>query len=279
MKESPIVEYSQQINPLYLPPESLWQAVEPLLPEEAPKPKGGAPRKPDRQMFFAIYYILRTGIQWNALPRCLGASSTVHDRFQQWVHAGVFHELWRLGILQCYLEGTLDFTWQSIDGCMTKAPLGGAATGPNPTDRGKAGTKRHLLTDAGGLPIGMVVTGANRHDLTQVQAVLESMPFHREIDEEYPQHFCADKGYDFDSIRFVIDSYGYKDHIKSRADERVAAPIPGYRARRWVCERTHSWMNRYRRICVRWEKKLGNYLAFLHLLCAALVWSRSQVFG
>lgn len=63
-----------------------------------------------------MFYILRTGMQWKALPRCLGAASTVHDHFQAWVKAGVFHQLWKLGILQCYLEGSLDFTWQSQDG-------------------------------------------------------------------------------------------------------------------------------------------------------------------
>lgn len=279
MKARIIADYQQQINPAYLPPESLWQAVEPLLPEQAPKPKGGAPRKPDRQMFFAIYYILRTGIQWKALPRSLGAASTVHDRFQQWVQAGVFHELWRLGLLQCYLEDTLDLTWQSIDGCMTKAPLGGATTGSNPTDRGKTGTKRHLLSEAHGLPIAVVVTGANRHDMTQVEAVLESMPLKLSTDRENPQHFCADKGYDFDTVRTLIDSYDYVDHIKSRAEERDSASIAGYRARRWVCERTHSWMNRFRRICIRWEKKADNYLALLHLVCALIVWRHSEVFG
>jgi putative transposase len=231
-------------------------------------------------MFFAIFYVLRSGIQWNALPRCLGASSTVHLRFQQWVEAGVFRELWTLGLMQSHIEGVLDFGWQSIDGCQTKAPLGGQATGPNPTDRGKSGVKRNLLTDAGGLPIGLVVTGANVHDKTQVEAVLESMPLMPPLpSEEDPQHFCADKGYDYNDIRLLIERYGYTEHIKSRGEEQEALKVPGYRARRWVNERTHSWMNRFRRILIRWEKKVANYEAFLYLVCAFIVWSRCVVFG
>ncbi len=275
--------YEEQIDSNFLPPESLWQAVEPLLPESPYKGKrsrGGKPRENDRKMFNAMFYVLRTGIQWNALPRCLGASSTVHDRFQEWSKAGVFHQLWTLGLLQCYLEGVLDFTWQSQDGAMTKAPLAGEQTGANPTDRGKKGTKRHLLTEAQGLPIGLTVTGANVHDKTQVETVLESMPLLPPYpDEENPQHYCADKGYDYQDVRWVIRYYGYEDHIKSRGEEVQDLKLPGYRARRWVCERTHGWMNRFRRILTRWEKKADNYLAFLHLVCACIVWKRSQVFG
>jgi putative transposase len=231
-------------------------------------------------MFFAIFYILRTGIQWKALPRSLGAASTVHDRFQQWLKAGVFKELWVTGLLEYNTDIGLDFEWQSIDGAMTKAPLGGGETGPNPTDRGKKGTKRHMLTEASGLPIGLVVTGAQRHDKTQVEAVIESIPLPLPIpSEEDPQHFCGDKGYDFPDVRTFIAWLGYIVHIKSRGEEREALRVPGYRARRWVCERTHSWLNRFRRILIRWEKKVENYIAFLHLAFAFIVWRRCPVFG
>lgn len=273
-------DYEYNIDPDFLPLESLWLAVEPLLPEEPPKPKGGRPRMPDRQAFFAIFYLLRTGCQWNALPRSLGASSTVHDRFQEWQRAGVFEELWTTGLLQYNTEVGLDFEWQSLDGCITKAPLGGEGTGPNPTDRAKSGTKRHLLTEAAGLPTSVVVTGANRHDKTQVENVFESMPLLPPCPTpEAPQHFCADKGYDYDDVRSFIGYRRMHDHIKSRGQERTALQMPGYRARRWVCERTHSWMNRFRRLLIRWEKKKANYLALLHLACAFIVWRNCPVFG
>lgn len=167
--------YEDTINAEYLPTESLWLAVEPLLPLRHTKTGVGRKPKSDRQMFYAIYYVLRTGIQWKALPRCLGACSTVHDRFQQWVKAGIFYKLWYHGLLELHIEGRLDLEFQSIDGCQTKAPLGGQATGANPTDRGKQGVKRHLLTEANGLPVGLVVTGANRHDKTQATVARWSM--------------------------------------------------------------------------------------------------------
>ncbi len=271
--------YEDAINSDYLPPEDLWQAAEPLLPE---RKKTGPGRKPesDRKMFFAVFYVLRTGIQWKALPRCLGAASTVHDRFQLWREAGVFRKLWHLGILQLHVEGKLDWEFQSMDGCGTKAPLGGEATGANPTDRGKEGVKRHLLTEAQGLPVGLTVTGANVHDVKEVEHVLHTMPFLPPLpDFEHPQHFCADKGYDSKAVRCLIEWWRYEDHIKSRWEEKQHLKTPGYRARRWVCERTHSWINRFRRLLIRWEKKVANYEALLHLSCAFIVWRHSAIFG
>lgn len=280
MSPSITTQYEDTINAEFLPSESLWSAVEPLLPTLPFGPRVGRQPKPDKQMFYAIYYVLRTGIQWKALPRCLGAASTVHDRFQQWVKAGVFYKLWHHGLVELDVEGKLDWEFQSIDGCQTKAPLAGQATGANPTDRGKKGVKRHLLTQTQGLPIGLVVTGANRHDKTQVKEVLETMPLLPPWPtEECPQHFCADKGYDYHDVRSVVSFWGYEQHIKSRGEEKQACQTPGYRARRWVCERTHSWINRFRRLLIRWEKKVDNYQAMLHLACAFIVWKNSIIFG
>jgi putative transposase len=253
--------------------------VEPLLPENNVS-KRGRPPACNRKMFFAIFYILRTAIQWKALTRSLGAASTVHDRFQQWVKAGVFGRLWESGLIELHVEGLLDREFQSIDGCQTKAPLGGEAVGANPTDRAKSGVKRHLLTEAKGLPVGLMVTGANVHDVKKVEDVLQNMPLLPPLpDDEHVQHFCADKAYDSKQVRFVIGLFGYEDHIKSRHDEKQALKTPGYRARRWVCERTHSWMNRFRRLLIRWEKKVSNYEALLHLACAFIVWKHSLFFG
>jgi len=156
---------TETVNPGWRIPDELWLYIEPLLPPERPKPKGGRPRMPDRQAMNAIYYVLRTGCQWKALPRHWGAASTVHDRFQEWRQAGVFHRLWQAGLLEYDRRKGLDWEWQAMDGAMTKAPLGGEATGPNPTDRGKSGTKRSLLTEGHGMPIGVAAEGANRHDL------------------------------------------------------------------------------------------------------------------
>ncbi len=105
--------------------DELWERVRPLLPPEPPKDQGGRPREDDRRCMEAILYVLRTGIQWKALPRSMGAASTVHDRFQEWRVAGVFEKLW-VDALGLYDEKIgLDWKWQSMDGAMTKAPLGG----------------------------------------------------------------------------------------------------------------------------------------------------------
>jgi transposase len=85
--------------------------------------KGGRTRMDDRDAFAAMIYVLRTGIQWNALPRDMGASSTVHDRYQEWERAGFFEELWRAGLAEYdELEG-IEWEWQAIDGAMRKAPF------------------------------------------------------------------------------------------------------------------------------------------------------------
>jgi transposase len=106
-------------------PDELWDRIEPLLPPKEPQPKGGRPWMPDRQALDGIFYVLRTGCQWKALPRTIGAASTVHDRFQQWVKAGVFRRLWEAGLLEYDALKGIDWEWQAMDGAMTKAPLGG----------------------------------------------------------------------------------------------------------------------------------------------------------
>lgn len=273
-------EWDSCVDPVYQISDELWERIEPLLPPEPPKHEGGRPREPARKMMTAIFYVLRTGCQWNALPRCLGAASTVHDRFQEWRAADVFERLWQAGVLTYAEKKGLNWEWQAIDGAMTKAPLGGEATGPNPTDRAKVGTKRSLMTDGNGMPIGVAVAGANRHDKKLTEATLQSLIVERPDPEEQPQHMCLDKGYDFDDIRELLEAWGYTAHIRTRGEEeKRQRDIPGYQARRWVVERTHSWLNRFRRILVRWEKKADNYLALLHFACAWITFHATEVFG
>jgi putative transposase len=230
---------------------------------------------PDRPIFAALIYLLRTGEQWNALPAEFPPSSTVHDRMQEWERAGFFTALWQAGLSE-YDEVTgIEWQWQAMDGVMTKAPFGGAATGPNPTDRGKRGTKRSLLVDGTGVPLAMVVAGANRHDMKLVAATLDGIVVARpEPTEEEEQHLCLDAGYDYDAVRTQTMAHGYTAHIRGRDAERVI-PHPDGKARRWVVERAHSWLHRSRRLLVRWEKKAENYLAFVHLACAQLLFSKS----
>src|SRR5215210_2667130 len=122
-------------------PDWLWERIEPLLPDRPPHPLGcHNPRVPDRAAMDAILLVLRTGMQWNALNATGPASSSsAHRRFQEWEQAGVFHEIWRQGLLEYDERVGIDWSFLAADGAMTKAPLGGSATGPNPTDRAKRG--------------------------------------------------------------------------------------------------------------------------------------------
>lgn len=159
-----------------------------------------------------------------------------------------------------------------MDGAMTKAPLGGDKTGPNPTDRGKSDVKRSLLTEGHGVPIGLAVEGANRHDMKLVRATIESLVVVRpEPIKERPQGMCLDKGYDYDEVYAILQEFGFTAHVRPRGEEAKAIKREaGFKARRWVVERAHSWMNRFRRLLIRWEKKPTNYLAFLHFACGLI---------
>jgi putative transposase len=159
--------------------EQLWDRIKLLLPPPKPKQKTGRPRMDDRLAMNAVFYVLRSGCQWKAIPRSFGASSTVHDRFQEWRGTGVFQRLWKRGLVEYDAKRGLDWKWQAMDGAMTKAPLGGKSRGPNPTDRRKSGTKRSLLVEGNGIPVGLTVDGANRHDMKLTKPTLESITIER----------------------------------------------------------------------------------------------------
>lgn len=259
--------------------DAVWERAQPLLPPHLPHPKGGRPAKEDRQMLGAILYVLRTGMQWNALPHEIGASTTVYDRFRAWERGGVFARLWAAGLQEFDELVGIDWEWQSLDGAMTKAPFARAATaeaegiGHNPTDRGKYGTKRSTLSEDHGLPLAVVVAGANVHDMKLAAPTLDAVVVARPAPTvEQPQHLCLDAGYDYDLPRFAAEQRGYSAHIRPRGEDRAHAGSsdPAKKPRRWVVERLHSWLNRSRRLLVRWEKLERTYEAFLHLACALL---------
>lgn len=155
----------------------------------------------------------------------------------------------------------------------------GKKTGWNPTDRSKQGVKRSVLTEGHGVPIGLAIEGANRTDMKLARATLESLVVERP-EPTAEQGMCLDAGYDFEVIRELLVEFGFTAHIRSRGEElKELAQEAGRRARRWVVERTHSWMNRFRRILVRWEKKPVHYLAFLHFACGLIAFRAAGLFG
>lgn len=110
---------------------------------------------------------------------------------------------------------------------------------------------------------------------------LESIIVERpEPTEEHPQGMCLDKAYDYDEVRDLLREFGFTAHIRSRGEEAKAIKREaGFKARRWVVERAHSWMNRFRRLLVRWDKKPQNYLAFLHFACGLIALRAAGLFG
>jgi putative transposase len=157
----------------------------------------------------------------------------------------------------------------------------GNKSGPNPTDRAKRGTKRSLLTEASGIPISVVVDGANRNDFKMARATLESIAVRRpRPTRAEPQGLCLDKGYDYDEVRELAREFRFTAHIRSRGEEACALKKSArFKARRWVVERSHSWMNRFRRILVRWEKRCDTYAAMLHLACGIITWRACGLLG
>ena len=213
--------------------DSVWAQIEPLLPKaksryrgrgNSRKHIGGRPAAERRKVMSGILYVLRTGCQWNALPRAeYGSGKTAHSYFQRWVRAGVFRRMWAAGLTSYDELKGIAWKWQAVDGAMTKAPLGGGKTGPNPTDRGKSGTKRSLLVDEHGAPLGLVVSGANTPDGNLLEATLASMPIERPDPPSTPQNLSLDKAYSDAPSAEVVQAYGYEIHVPDKANAKKSA--------------------------------------------------------
>jgi putative transposase len=205
-------------------PDDLWERIEPLIHELDP-PKGtGRPRADARRILDAIIFRFRTGCQWNHIPRVYGDDATIHRTFQQWRRLGLFARMWALLVEECEDLGQVQWEWQSTDAALGKARLGGDHIGPNPTDRGKKGSKRSLLTEGGGGPLSAVVAAANVHDTKLLDQTLEAIVVARpEPTEEQPQHLCLDKGYDNPTGQAAVEKHDYVGHIRAIGEERLAA--------------------------------------------------------
>lgn len=269
--------------------DSFWLRINPLLPKPKSRLRGrgknrknigGRPPADRRQVMAGILYVLRTGCQWNAAPREFGSGKTLHRYFQRWSRAGVFKRMWRAGLEEYDEVIGLEWKWQAADGAITKAPLGGQATGKSPVDRAKLGTKRSLLVEAKGLPLAIEVGPANRHEVKMLAATLDGIVVERpEPSEQQRQNLCLDKGYSGEPVQQEGKARGYEVHVPDKANAKKKRKRKGGRrkARRWVVEVTHSWLNRFRRLLVRWEKKKGNYLSMLYFACAIICWRKCEV--
>ncbi|AGW40707.1 transposase [Leifsonia xyli subsp. cynodontis DSM 46306] len=199
----------------------LWERLEPLIPPRPPVVNGraGQPRVPDRKVFAGIVFVLLTGIPWKKLPPELGYGSgvTCWRRLREWSEAGAWDALRKIMLDELGQAGMIDWSRTCLDSVSVRAKRGGDLTGPNPTDRGKRGTKYHVLTDRNGLPLHVEISGANRHDSMLVEPVLDNITAIKGVGRGRPRRrpviFHADKAYDNRRVRCYLRCRGIKARI------------------------------------------------------------------
>jgi transposase len=257
-----------------LVPDDLWEAIEPLLPRERPKPKGGRPRVPDRAALGGIIFVLRSGAPWRLLPTELGCGSgtTCWRRLRDWQAAGVWERLHAALLNWLGDEGAIDWSRASVDSISVRAKRGGDDTGPNPVDRGKRGSKYHLVVDRRGIPLSVLITAANTADLTQLEPLVDAIPpivgpRGRPGRPRFrPAKLHADKAYDSAEKRRALRRRGIAPRIARRGVES-SERLGRYR---WVVERSLAWLLGFRRLGVRYERRAEMLVAFLRLACALI---------
>ena len=137
--------------------------------------------------------------------------------------------------------------------------------------------KRHVLTDGRGVPLSVLITGANVHDKWMVAAALDAVLLRAPRGPRCPEHLCLDKGYDYADTEAAGRRRGIIPHIRRRGEPPLLGCARG-RPRRWVVERTNNWHNRFRGLLVRWERIAANYLAMLQLACGLIAYQQAHGF-
>lgn len=240
-------------------PEKFWKEIREIIPR---KRRMGRPRKSSKAVMNAIYFVLRTGIHWKALPPNFSVSaSTAHRRFQEWIQDKVFLQFWSKVLQKYHYKNKEMQRWIAIDASFAKAPLGGDLVGPSPVDRRKLGTKKHICVDQNGIVVGVAVSGANRHDNLLTKDVINSIP----IALSGHVVFAADSAYDSRVTRIFLKKRGFVPII-TKNKRRTKKTVEKIQSRhRWIVERTHSHLNNWRNIFTRWKKKSENYLAAIQI--------------
>lgn len=196
--------------------EQLWQRIEPLLPK-AKKRRDirHAGRKPTdaRQVMTGIIFALKTGVPWKNLPATSDFPSghTCRRRLLEWHARGVWHKLWQNILSELQAEGQLSWERAIVDSSSVRAGHGGEKTGKSPVDRGKLGSKHHLLVEGRGIPLSTTLTGANRHDITQLLTLVESIPpvrGKRGRPRRKPDKVQGDRAYDSEPHRRALRKRG-----------------------------------------------------------------------
>jgi transposase len=189
-------------------PDELWAKVESLLPKPKRRRFRHPGRKPldRRQVLTGILFVLRTGIRWNDLPSEMGCGSGSRCRryLKAWHRAGVWERLFLLLVVELDDAGKIDWSRAAVDSSSVRALGGGTKTGPNPTDRGRPGSKHHAVVESHGIPLGATTTGANVPDVTALPEVVDAIPAvrpKRRARRKRPKKLDADRAYDSEAHR------------------------------------------------------------------------------
>lgn len=250
--------------------EPLWDQCAALIPEHIDTHPLGChnPRIADRIIFDKLVQIAVLGAAYDRIADSVCSATTIRRRRDEWIAAGIFETLEQI-CLEAYdkIVG-LDLEDITVDGCIVKAPCGGEAAGKSPVDRGKQGTKRSLMTDGAGIPIGCVIAGANRHDSPFLRPTLEKLArFERRFGLGLPEQIRVhlDAGYDSAATRDLLDELGLGGVISIKG-------FPLQAGARWVIERTNSWHNRgFKKLSVCTERRARVIEAFIALANAAII--------
>jgi hypothetical protein len=247
----------------------LWDQFQCLIPApEHTHPKGGhRPRIPDRVVFDKLVQVLVLGAAYEKIADSTCSASTIRRRRDEWITADVFATLEQLCLDGYEKMVGLDLEDLVVDGCITKAPCGGEAAGPSPVDRGKQGTKRSVLVDGNGIPVGVVVAPANHNDSPLLAPTLEKLSrFGFDLPEQITVHL--DAGYDSGKTRELLQVLGCDWVISKKG-------TPLQTGNRWVVERTNSWHNRgFKKLSICTEKRTVVIDAFIALANAIIITRR-----
>lgn len=252
--------------------DELWSRIKPLLPKrDPPSELGGRPPIPDRAALTGILFVLKTGIPWEDLPQEMncGCGMTCWRRLRDWQEAGVWQKLHEVLLAELRAADEIDWSRAAVDSSTIRAVGGGEETGPNPTDRRKLGSKHHVVVDGHGVPLEVQVTGANRHDVTQLIPMVANLPEVRGKvghPQSRPQALYGDRAYDSEPARAILKWLGIKPFLAKRGTTHGS----GLGKVRYVVERTISWLHQQRRLRVRYERRADLHRGFLSLAASMI---------
>jgi transposase len=253
--------------------DELWERIEPLLPPPRPRRFRYPGRKPltHRQALTGILFVLKTGITWNDLPCELGcgSGSRCRRRLAEWHEAGVWARLHALLLDELQGADQIDWARAAVDSASVRALGGGQETGPNPTDRGKKGSKHHAVVDRHSIPLAATVTAANAPDVTEVLEVTDAVPDVRGKPgrpRRRPEELYGDRAYDSRAHREALRERG----IKPKLARRRAGHGSGLGKVRWVVERFLGWLHGFRKLRLRTDWALPTHDALLKLACSLI---------